>query len=182
MISSISGNRFIAQQADFSQKPANVSNTAGSGQNFQVKPSENNSQDSPKNEQLSDSDRQLINKLKQTDAEVRAHEAAHLAAAGGIAIGGAHFEYQQGPDGLRYAVSGEVNIDSSPVPGDPAATLRKADIIRRAALAPAHPSGPDMQVAASAAAMAAQAQVELLQKGRYGEDSGQLGTKIDLSA
>jgi hypothetical protein len=181
MISSISGNRFIAQQADFNQKPANASYTASPKQDLPLKTSGTKSPDSSKTEQLSDSDRQLINKLKQTDAEVRAHEAAHLAAAGGIAIGGAHFEYQQGPDGLRYAVSGEVSIDSSPVPGDPAATLRKADIIRRAALAPAHPSGPDMQVAASAAAMAAQAQVELLQKSRYSEDSGQLGTKINLS-
>ncbi len=134
--------------------------------------------------ELSEADLKVVRELKQKDTEVRAHEAAHLAAAGGIALGGANFGYQQGPDGIRYAVSGEVSIDTSPVAGDPAATLRKADTIRRAALAPAEPSGPDMQVAASATAMAAQAQVELMQKNQDTENGNKdrRGTKIDLSA
>lgn len=46
---------------------------------------------------------------------MRAHEQAHKTAAGGLAQGGATFEYQTGPDGKQYAVSGEVKIDTSPV-------------------------------------------------------------------
>lgn len=129
---------------------------------------------------LSAAEQKVVQELKQRDTVVRAHEAAHLAAAGSIATSGANFSYQQGPDGVRYAIGGEVNIDTSPVSGDPAATLRKADTIRRAALAPAEPSGPDMQVAAKAMSMAAKAQIELLQN-----NSGSLhqpGNKIDLSA
>ena len=75
-------------------------------------------------------------KLKKRDQKVRRHEQAHLAAAGGLATGGANLSYQTGPDGKRYIIGGEVNIDTSLVPGDPDATIRKAQQIRRAALAP----------------------------------------------
>lgn len=102
-----------------------------------------------------------ITTLKARDIEVKAHEQAHLSAAGQYALGGASFNFQTGPDGVSYAIGGEVKIDTSVVPGDPAATLRKADIIMRAALAPAEPSGQDIAVAASATAMAAKAQAEL---------------------
>ncbi len=47
------------------------------------------------------------------DREVRAHEMAHLAAAGGLASSGATFTYQHGPDGVSYAIGGEVKIDTS---------------------------------------------------------------------
>jgi len=106
---------------------------------------------------------QELVRLRQRDREVRAHEMAHLAAAGPYATGGPTFEYQKGPDGQRYAVGGHVNIDTSPVPGDPEATLRKAEAIRRAALAPGDPSPQDRSVAAAAAAMALKAQAELQQ-------------------
>ena len=107
--------------------------------------------------------------LKAIDRQVRAHEAAHLAAAGGLAQGGANFTYTRGPDGKNYAVGGEVAIDTSPVPGDPAATLAKAQQIQAAALAPSDPSPQDHAVAAAAAAMAAQAQAELAK--HKGKDS-----------
>ena len=100
--------------------------------------------------------------LQTRDQEVRAHELAHLAAAGGIAKGGPTFDYQRGPDGKLYAVSGEVQIDTSGVPGDPEATLQKAEQIQRAALAPAQPSAQDRSVAMAAAAMAAEARAEIL--------------------
>lgn len=98
--------------------------------------------------------------LATTDREVRAHEAAHLAAAGGLAQGGASFDTVQGPDGRAYAVGGEVSIDVSPgrTPED---TIAKAQQIRSAALAPADPSAQDYRVAAQAAQMAHQAQQEL---------------------
>lgn len=112
-------------------------------------------------ELLSEEERREVEKLAQRDREVRAHELAHLAAAGSRATGGASFSYTVGPDGKRYATGGEVSIDTSPVAGDPEATLRAAELIRRAALAPAEPSAQDRQVAAEASMMAQEARVEL---------------------
>ncbi len=102
-----------------------------------------------------------IAKLRKQDQEVRRHEQAHAAAAGGLAKGGATFSYQRGPDGKQYAVGGEVKIDTSPISGNPEATIRKAKQIRAAALAPADPSAQDRAVAASATALEARAQQEL---------------------
>ncbi len=113
---------------------------------------------------------QQVQQLRQRDREVRAHEMAHLVAAGSYALGGPSFEYQVGPDGQRYAIGGHVNIDTSPVPGDPEATLRKAETIRRAALAPGDPSPQDRSVAAAAAAMAMKAQIEIQQQRQGGDN------------
>ena len=186
MISSLSGNIPAFKQADYSQRPPLVlinDLEQKPQQDPALKATEAPLSDDKKNGQLSDAELKIVSELKQRDAEVRAHEAAHMAAAGGFATGGASFSYQQGPDGIRYAIGGEVGIDTSGVPGDPAATLRKADIIRRAALAPAEPSGPDLQVAANATAMAAKAQAELLQKNQDSQkgDQDRQGTRIDLS-
>lgn len=104
--------------------------------------------------------KEMIEKLRKRDREVRAHEAAHKAA-GGQYAGSATFSYQVGPDGQQYAVGGEVPIDLSPVPGDPAATIRKMQQVQAAALAPAEPSSADRQVAAKAAQIAARARAEL---------------------
>ena len=101
-----------------------------------------------------------LRKLQQRDREVRAHESAHLAAAGQHAVGGAQYQYQKGPDGRMYAIGGHVSIDTSSVPGDPEETERKAEQVRRAALAPGEPSAQDTQVAAQAARMSAEARTE----------------------
>lgn len=111
--------------------------------------------------ELSERDHQLVEKLEARDREVRTHEAAHLVAAGPYAQGGAHFDYQTGPDGKRYAVGGHVNIDIAAVAGDPQATIDKSEQVRRAALAPADPSAKDRQVASRASAAIAKAQAEL---------------------
>lgn len=105
-----------------------------------------------------------LEQLKARDREVRAHEAAHKAAAGALARGGAQFEYQTGPNGRRYAVGGEVSIDTAKVAGDPQATIDKAQTIRRAANAPAQPSGQDRAVAAKASQMEAEARQELTEQ------------------
>jgi len=103
--------------------------------------------------------------LKARDREVRAHEAAHLAAASSLAPG-VSCTYQRGPDGVQYAVGGEIRIHTTPVAGDPEATLAKAQRIRAAALAPARPSAQDLRVAAQAAQLAVQARVEIGQQHR----------------
>ena len=104
-----------------------------------------------------------LTELKARDTEVRAHEQAHLAAAGGHATGGASFSFQKGPDGQNYAVGGEVGIDLSSE-NDPSATIQKMQTIQRAATAPANPSSTDRQVAAQASVKEAQARQELLQE------------------
>lgn len=118
-----------------------------------------------------------IDKLKARDQEVRLHERAHLAAAGGYATGGASYSYQVGPDGRRYAIGGEVGIDTSPVSGDPEATIQKAIIVQRAALAPVHPSSQDYQVQAQAAQMEAQARTELASKSQGNSNGDEVASK-----
>jgi hypothetical protein len=98
---------------------------------------------------------------------VRTHEQAHKSA-GGAHAGSIHLEFTVGPDGKRYASSGSVSIDVSAVKGDPEATIRKMQIVQRAATAPADPSGADRQVAARAASTASQARAELAAK-RYAD-------------
>jgi len=105
-------------------------------------------------------DQALLEQLRARDREVRIHEAAH-AAVGGRYAGSASFQYQRGPDGRNYAVGGEVGISTSPVSGDPQATIEKARTIRAAALAPAEPSAQDRRVAAEAAQMEVEARTEL---------------------
>lgn len=118
---------------------------------------------------LSAEELRLIDALSATDRQVRTHELAHMAAGAGL-TGGASFSYQLGPDNQRYAVGGEVSIDTSPA-GDPAATIAKAQQIRAAALAPADPSPQDQKVAAMAAQMASAARAQLAAQEQ--EQSGQ---------
>ena len=103
-----------------------------------------------------------VQKLVARDREVRAHEQAH-AAVGGAYASHPHYQYVKGPNGVRYATSGHVNIDVSPVPGDPKATLDKMQTVARAAMAPAQPSAQDRAVAAQARQQAVIARAELAQ-------------------
>lgn len=110
--------------------------------------------------QVSEADAALLAKLQARDRQVRQHEMAHLAVSGGLATSGASYTYQKGPDGVNYAVGGEVSIDTSPgrTPED---TIARARQIQAAALAPADPSGQDRSVAAQAQQMEIQARAEL---------------------
>jgi len=114
-------------------------------------------------QELSEEELRMIEELKKIDKKVHTHEQAHLSAAGGYARGGAHYDYVTGPDGNKYANSGHVNLDTSREK-TPEATIRKANIIQKAALAPADPSPADKQIAANAAKMATDAQQELAEE------------------
>jgi hypothetical protein len=105
-------------------------------------------------------EQQEVQELKQRDQEVRTHEAAH-AAVGGQYAGAPTLEYQTGPDGKRYAVSGAVSIDLSKEKGNPQDTIAKMEQVQAAAMAPAQPSSQDRRVAARAAQIAAQARMDL---------------------
>ncbi|MBO2628654.1 hypothetical protein JKK45_10255 [Shewanella algae] len=90
-----------------------------------------------------------IDSMMKRDTQVRSHEQAH-AAVGGIHAGQPAFEFEKGPDGKRYAVEGEVQIDVSVVNGDPLATMAKMKQVYAAAMAPVDPSMADIRVAAEA--------------------------------
>ncbi len=108
-----------------------------------------------------------VRQLSARDQEVRTHEQAHVAA-GGQYAGSPVYEFKRGPDGISYAVGGEVSISVSRE-STPEATIRKAEIIKRAALAPAEPSPQDRRVAAMAGQMEAQARAELVAQRRTEE-------------
>jgi len=111
-------------------------------------------------QQLSVEEQRQVRDLQATDSRVRAHELAHIAAGGGLVEGGATYTYATGPDDKRYAVAGEVSIDTSPG-RTPEETIPKAQHIRDAALAPADPSPQDRSVAAAATQMEGNARAEL---------------------
>ena len=100
-----------------------------------------------------------IRQLEQREQEVIAHEAAHKAV-GGQYASAASYTYTTGPDDKRYIDGGEVSI-RTPSTNDPHEALRMAELVKRAALAPANPSGQDLSVAASATQKAAAARVEI---------------------
>ena len=121
---------------------------------------------------------QEIQQLAQRDREVKGHEQAH-AAVGGVYASQPHYDYVKGPNGVRYATSGHVNIDVSPIEGDPQATLEKMQTVARAALAPAQPSSSDRAVAAKANRLAAQARSEMITQS---EEVNDLAKKSEIGS
>ena len=111
---------------------------------------------------LTEKELRILESLKARDTKVRRHEMAHIAAGGQYITSGAHYQYEKGPDGNNYAVAGDVSIDTSPVPGDPEATIAKMHKVEQAALAPADPSPQDKKVAAESSFVAAKALSELM--------------------
>tara|TARA_B100002019_G_scaffold188519_1_gene162796 strand:- start:1427 stop:2290 length:864 start_codon:yes stop_codon:yes gene_type:complete len=136
----------------------------------------------PNGQQLDEQEVEKVDELKSRDQEVRVHEQAH-AAVGGQYAGSPSYDYERGPDGKSYAVGGEVQIDVSPVQGDPQATIQKMQVVRRAALAPAQPSAADRSIAADAANKATQARAELAQQQVQGEgEDGEQAPDISINA
>ncbi len=122
--------------------------------------------------ELSLEEQEAVRQFKQRDREVRSHEQAHLSAAGSLAHGGMRLEFERGPDGKRYATSGNVNI-SLRRGKNPEETMRLARQAQRAALAPADPSPQDRRVAAKAADMQQDARREI-QEEEFQESRGRM--------
>lgn len=114
-------------------------------------------------QELTPEEEKKVRELQQRDREVRAHEQAHKTV-GGIYAGNPTYKTVRGPDGRSYAVSGEVKIDTSPVPNNPEATIRKMEQVKRAALAPTNPSAQDRRVASEAEAKIQKARQEKRQQ------------------
>lgn len=127
---------------------------------------------------LTNEDKELVSRLAARDTAVRAHEAAHQAAARGLG-GAASFSYETGPDGRRYAVGGEVPVSIRPG-RTPQETIANAQVVRSAALAPADPSSQDMAVASQAAQMEAEARQQITKtKAEGGERDPLTNARID---
>ncbi len=149
-------------------------------------------------EELNVEEQREVQHLRARDREVRAHEQAHIAASGRIAVSGPRYSYEEGPDGKRYANGGTVNFQVPPA-NSPEEEARLAAQLRRMALAPANPSGTDRAVAAGASAKESQARREAYKQkmeesietnqitaeasGRTGQETGSASEKskpIDL--
>ena len=145
-----------------------VENNTGNSSGDKTSNAENNTQNDDKNAgqknigELSLEEQRIVSELQAADTNVRAHEAAHMAAGGGL-TSPASYTYERGPDNKMYAVAGEVGI-STGEGNTPQESLNKAQTIRRAALAPADPSPQDLKVAAQAASMEMNARAEILQE------------------
>jgi len=110
--------------------------------------------------ELSQEDVEKIRELKETDSKVKVHEMAHKTAAGSLAAGGPFYEYEQGPDGVSYAVAGHVPIHL-PETSDPEQALRDSEKASQAALAAGDPSPADRAAAAQFSARAALARQDI---------------------
>jgi len=119
--------------------------------------------------QLSAGAQQKLMELEKRDREVKIRE-AERAALGGRYSGAPKLSYVIGPDGKCYVVESKVNVDMGVVAGDPEATIKKAEVIRSAALATAQPSPQDRNIAAQAAHMKLKAQAQLLAENNAATD------------
>ncbi len=130
--------------------------------------------------ELTDAEKRQVEELKRRDMEVRRHEMAHKAAGAGV-TGALTYSFQTGPDGHRYAVGGEVVIDASPE-SDPEATIQKMKTVKRAALAPAQPSGVDRAVARRADQHIIEARQEILAEAAQNGSPPEPGSLVDTRA
>lgn len=163
-------SNFISVNPVVNEIPAVTENAAG--KNARSVPDKNTDPNG-----LTEEEKKVVEKLKKRDREVRRHEQAHLRAAGTLAEGGIKFNFTRGPDGKLYATSGSVTLDTSEA-GTPEKTIKKADKIIRAALAPAEPSGEDLQVAAKARRM----RMEAMQELRKQKNEESFGTDKSVSS
>ena len=159
---------YYSTPAQSNNKANGVENNADNSSGDKTANAENNTQNNDKNAgqknigELSLEEQRMVTELQAADTNVRAHEAAHMAAGGGL-TSPASYTYERGTDNKMYAVAGEVGI-STGEGNTPQESLNKAQTIRRAALAPADPSPQDLKVAAQAASMEMSARAQIMQE------------------
>lgn len=100
-----------------------------------------------------------VERLKKREEEVKAHEAAHAAAGGGV-TGAISYSYTTGPDDKEYITDGEIQIDTSSGGNDPESVIAKMEAVIRSAYAPSEPSSKDRQIAAQAQQILAAAELQ----------------------
>lgn len=127
--------------------------------------------------ELSDAEKDQVEKLEARDQEVRLHENKHKAIAGRYAKG-VSYSYQTGPDNKQYAIGGSVEIDMAPVANDPEKTIEKMKQIKEAALAPAEPSAQDRKIAREAEREILKHKTELSREKKTENSYAQSGDEI----
>jgi len=154
----------VEQQVKYQKHPKDE------GQNTQIAQDEA----TQTKEKLSAEQQKQVEKLKSIDAEVKAHEKAHVAASAGISSSAPTYTYQKGPDGQNYAVAGEVQVRFV-TSGDPEKTIADAKTMAASALAPSAPSGQDMSVARNADQIVAKAKKQETQQ----QDEAEINKKAE---
>lgn len=154
------------------------------GQETQTKGQESkpSSSQTPKGidgQELTEEEQQKVKEMKERHEEVRGHENAHKSAGGQYAAAPT-YTYETGPDGKRYITDGEVSIDIGEEK-DPQATIEKMQIVKRAAMAPAEPSGQDRKVYQDANQKEAAARQELAEDKKEEAKEKQEKTKEALN-
>ena len=130
---------------------------------------------------------QYLKEREENNNHVLNHEREHLAAAGEFAVGGIHLDYNS----QGWATGGHVNIKMPTLDkSNPQKTIRHAEIVQKAALAPSDPSGQDLKVAAQASKVLFQAQQAMNNRenftqnisGRnYATDPNHIGKNLNLT-
>lgn len=131
----------------------------------------------PGEDALTPAEQRRVAELKRIDAEVRAHEQAHISVGRELITSGPHYTYTYGPDGKQYAVSGEVSINTSPEPRAQA-NIDKGQRVQDTALAPTDPSPQDHSVAATGRRLEEQGRSDLREE-RQGDSAMSAGTPTD---
>jgi len=136
--------------------------TRGLEKNESSNESKNNpQQDNGNSTELTAQEKATLTELQAIDAQVRAHESAHQS--GPAATGGASLTYTKGPDGIMYAVAGEVPVQIQ-TGSTPQETITNMQGVVATALAPADPSPQDISVASKARVILMKAQQEFAQE------------------
>ena len=161
--SPVDGRTLLAAQESSDRNSQQSQQSAEGATNAKTSSEGGEPQSTPANPQgLTEEELQHVQKLKQIDRQVRAHERSHQNAAPEL-TGPASFKTVRGPDGKLYAVAGEVSIETGEA-ATPEATIQKLKRVIKAALAPLEPSPQDRKVAAQARAEIAEARGEIRQE------------------
>ncbi len=158
--------RANAQQRSSSKEQGVEQDTRGlekndSSSQIKNKQEQDNSNTTKDSTELTSDEKAQLSELKAADSQVKAHEAAHQS--GPAASGGASYTYKKGPDGVMYAVGGEVPVRIS-TGSTPQESIMNLQGVIATALAPAGPSPQDISIASKARVMMMKAQQELAQE------------------
>ncbi len=93
--------------------------------------SDNDTEKNVNGRQLTEEEKREIEKIRKNGRNVRRRELVYRAVVGNHVRGAASFQYDTGPDGIKYATDGHTSIDTRPVINNPEASIRKAQAIKR---------------------------------------------------
>ncbi len=82
-------------------------------------------------QQPSQEEQKEIEKIRKNSRNVKLRELVYRAVVGNYVRNTVSFEYETGPDGIKYAVAGHTTIDTRPIINNPEATIRKAQAIKK---------------------------------------------------